>query len=280
MEQKKKKPQMAASKKWILLVDGVLVVGLVVAVVLLFTKLGGRKTSAVDASNKPAVQQQSQQQTSDDVAQSEALPAPAESPYAAALYLTADGVPERVDFDALRAQGVDAAAWLYCPDSPISYPVMHALDNEYYMDRNELGKRDKSGAVSLDCRNSATLDEAQIMLYGNAMEDGSMFGSLASYRDAAYFAAHPFLYLCTPEKIYRIEVFAANTASPAMANYPTWFETDAARATYLKSVADKSFLASNLAIASDAKLVSVVTNSDFEAGEDARFVVHGILSEQ
>lgn len=284
MEKTKKRARISGKKKLILLFDGVLLLGLIAAAIVLAVTLNKRgKGNAASVEAAPATEMHPDAAELASDAQ-QALPViptgqAAPSAYASALTLDADKTPQAVDFAALSAQGVDAVAWLHSPDTAINYPVMQTLDNEYYMSRNELGKRDKAGAIFLDCRNSTTLSEAQIMLYGNPMEDGSMFGTLAAYSDAAYFAAHPSLYLITPEKTYRLDVFAAHKASPAMSNYPTWFETDAARATYLNELRASSLIASDMTIASNATLVSLVTASDFNAGDDARFVVHAVLTQ-
>lgn len=281
MEQTKRKNsrQINGQKKLILVLDAALLVALLAAVVVLVVTLAKRgKAGEPAAANASAGIQAS---APDQSAQSQAA-APAESagqPYAAAISTAPDGHPESVDFSALTAEGVPAVAWLYSSGTPISYPVVQTLDNEYYMERNEQGKRSKSGAIFLDCRNAPEMVDAQIMIYGNPMGDGSMFGSLFEYRNQDYFAAHPTLYLYTADKSYRIDVFSAHAASPAMSNYPTWFENDSTRAMFVKDIREKSMIQSDMTVASDARLVSLVTCSDFEAGEDARFVVHGVLAE-
>ncbi len=280
MEQKKRKKsrRIGRQKKLILILDGMLLIGLVAALVWLSVSLSGRGGAGAPASAQAnSGLTQPAPGTEDDHA---APPAKsAEQPHLDKLTVSSDGHPQSVDFSALTREGVPAVAWLYSAGTPISYPVVQTLDNEYYMERNELGKRDKNGAIFLDCRNTAEFVDAQIMLYGNPIERGSMFGSLMEYRNQSYFAEHPTLYLYTAQKNYRIDIFAAHTASPAMSNYPTWFENDSTRAMFINGVREKSLIESDMTIASDAKLVALVTCSDFDAGEDSRFVVHGVLAE-
>lgn len=278
MEQKnrKKSRRIGRQKKLILILDGVLVVGLIAAVVWLSRSLSDRSNAPASAQANPGLAQPAPGADGANTAAPSA--GTTAQPYLDKLTVSSDGHPQSVDFSALTAEGVPAVAWLYSAGTPISYPVMQTLDNEYYMERNERGKRDKNGAIFLDCRNAAEFVDAQIMLYGNPMESGSMFGSLVEYRNQSYFAEHPTLYLYAG-KNYRIDIFAAHTASPAMSNYPTWFENDSTRAMFINSIREKSLIESDMTIASDAKLVALVTCSDFDAGEDSRFVVHGVLAE-
>ncbi len=285
MEQKKKQsPQKKGNKRLILLLDAILVLCLIAAAVVLVVNLSGSKGNGEstppvsDVGTAPADQQASGQ-PSEGVG-SAAAPAgsAAQQAYGAALAFDSAGMLTAVDFAALNEAGVAAMGWLYAPNTPISYPVMQYVDNEYYMERNEQDKKDKNGAIYLDCRNAKELVDAQVMIYGNPMADGSMFGSLAEYRNQSYFAEHPTLYLYTGDTAYRIDVFAVNTASPAMSNYPTWFETDSSRATYINGLRDASLIQSDMTIAADATLIALVTTSDFDEGEDSRIVVHGVLS--
>ena len=284
MEQKKRKHHnrsaLGGQKKLILIFDGVLVIALLAAVVWLVVTLSGRgKNGSIGAAAAQDPQAQTEASAAVSAQAEAAQPASVEQPYAAALTLADDGHPQSVDFSALSSEGVPAVAWLYSPGTAISYPVVQTLDNEYYMERNERGKRDANGAIFLNCRNAAELVDAQITIFGNPAADGTMFGSLLGYRDQAYLAAHPTLYLYTAQKSYRIDVFAARTASPDMANYPTWFENDSARATFVKNIRAESLIQSDMTVASNATIVSLVTTSDFDAGAAARFVVHGVLTE-
>ena len=144
------------------------------------------------------------------------------------------------------------------------------------MAHNALGKKDASGAIYLDCRNSAGLQDEQVMLYGNPMADGTMFGGLLNYRDQSFYDAHPSMYFLSPAGAFRIDVFAAHTASPEMSNYPIWFENEAARGAYIRTQQSGSFITASPDTAAGT-LISLVTCSDYDAGESARFVVNGVL---
>ena len=279
MENRKRKhKRISAKKKLLLALDGVLVVGVIVAAIVLATTLSGRDGAQNAQAAKPAQSNAGDAATSVGNAAVDASVSAGKTAQTAAVEGgSADAM--RVDFTMLADEGVPAVAYLCSEDTAINYPVVQHIDNEYYMARNVNGKKDDNGAIYLDCRNSNAFLDEQIVIFGNPMADGSMFGSLISYRDEAYLASHPSLYLYTPSGNYRIDVFAAHTASPAMSNYPIWFTDAAARTDYIEAAIAQSSIKPAVTIAPDAKLVCLVTSSDFDAGANARFVVHGVLTQ-
>ena len=52
-----------------------------------------------------------------------------------------------INFDALHEINNDAAAWLYCPDTAIDYPVMKADDYSYYLYHLPDGAQNTTGAL-------------------------------------------------------------------------------------------------------------------------------------
>lgn len=297
---KKKKHSKRSQQKQILILSiGVLFLALLVALVILIVKLASPKDPAdnIPAANlsepnglaAPEIGDMATPAPSDAPAEPNAQPnggaavtnapavsAPPTAPAAPAVNVT---LP-KPDFAALQASGVSAVGWLYCAGTVIDYPLVQHTENEYYMDHASNGQKSDSGAIFLDCRNSSALLDEQIMIYGNPMADGSMFGSLLSYKDQAYYAAHPSMHLITGNRTYRIDVFAAHAASPDISNYPTWFLDKTARKQYIDAAIGKSSIKTSVSMGENDVLVSLVTCSDYEAGDNARFVVHGVLVKQ
>ena len=58
-----------------------------------------------------------------------------------------------VDFEALRKENSDVVGWLYCPDTPINYPVVQGEDNNQYLRADLKGKYLVSGTIFVDYRN-------------------------------------------------------------------------------------------------------------------------------
>jgi sortase B len=109
-----------------------------------------------------------------------------------------------VDFAALGAINQDAVAWLYCPDTVISYPIMAAEDYSYYLHYLPDGTYNINGSLFLDYNGRTDFSDRLSVVYGHNMKSGKMFGSLDSYKKQSYFEEHPYLYLYTQSQNYRI----------------------------------------------------------------------------
>ena len=260
-------------KRLLLVLDGALVVGAITAIiVLIVTRVSGGSAAATPAASNAAESSESTQASGS--AGNSAVSAESMAYFS---WGSAGEAPLSIDFDMLASAGVSAAGWLYCEGTSINSPVVQYKDNEYYMTHNAFGKKDKAGAIYLDCRNSASLQDEQVFLYGNPMADGSMFGGLVQYRDQGFFDAHPSMYFLAPSGNYRIDVYAVHTASPEMSNNPIWFENASARSAYIRNQQANSLITPSTEVG-EGTLISLVTCSDYDAGDDARLVINGVLT--
>jgi hypothetical protein len=114
-------------------------------------------------------------------------------------------IPARtVDYTALRSVNADAIGWLYCPDTVIDYPVMGATDYTYYLRHLPDGTYNINGSLFLDYNCQWDFSDKLSVIYGHNMKTEKMFGTLVNYKKQEYYDAHPYLYLYTPARNYRI----------------------------------------------------------------------------
>ena len=104
-------------------------------------------------------------------------------------------------------------AWLYCPDTSIDYPVTQGSDNEFYLHHSYTGAEDQSGAIFVDAQCSPGFVDANSMIYGHSMMDGSMFGGLEAWEKQEYYDEHPVMWLLTPQADYKVKLFSGYTTS-------------------------------------------------------------------
>ncbi len=119
-----------------------------------------------------------------------------------------DKTPISVDFDALALENPDIVAWIYCPDTPVSFPVVQGEDNDYYLTHLVDGQKNPSGSIFLDSRCSDDFSDINSIIYGHNMKSDAMFGSLTEYESQQYYDRHSLMYILTPEGDYRLELIS------------------------------------------------------------------------
>lgn len=109
--------------------------------------------------------------------------------------------------ETLQAQNADMVAWLTIPNTSVDYPVMLTPDDpEFYLHKNFEKAYSAGGVPFLDDACSVEPQSDNLIVYGHNMKNGSMFASLLKYRDAAYWQAHPeiWLYISGEKQIYDV----------------------------------------------------------------------------
>ena len=185
-------------------------------------------------------------------------------------------IPKSIDFDSLHAVSADAVAWLFAPDMSINYPVAQSEDNAYYLRRLLDGTYASGGSLFADYRCAPDFSDWNTVIYGHQMNDGTMFGELENYRDPAYYAEHPVMYLYIPGKRYTLELIAGYLTDVNDVAYalPT---TKVLRDAILTRAAMRSTFDSGITPDWSDKLVTLSTCAyDYD---DARYVLIGRIIE-
>lgn len=180
-----------------------------------------------------------------------------------------------VDFEALLAVNSDAAAWLYCPDTVIDYPVMQADDYDWYLHHLPNGAYNTNGTLFLDYNASADFSDRLNVIYGHNMKSGRMFGSLTEYKVQKYYEEHPYLYLYTPDNgNYRIDLLYGCVVGAG-----EWrkrgFVYEENLSSLLEYAAHNSTFVSNVEYTGEDRFI-VLSTCSYEF-DDARYIVIGVL---
>lgn len=129
-----------------------------------------------------------------------------------ALLLEAKSVFEsgstyRAGLKALSDKNNDIKAWLKIEGTNIDYAVCQCDNDTFYINHNQNGKKSRYGALFLSSQDSfARNGDKNIVIYGNNMKDGTMFGSLKKYRNINFYKQNPSikLYCNSSEENYLI----------------------------------------------------------------------------
>lgn len=181
-----------------------------------------------------------------------------------------------VDFAALKTACEDVVAWIYCPGTPVNYPIVQAEDNDYYLYRLMNGQNNKNGTIFMDFRNQSDFSDWNTLVYGHNMHNNSMFGIVPDYMDQKYYDEHPVWYLLTEDGDYMIEL-VGGYVTPADSDTYTIPADAAGRDALTKKAATSSSFKSGVKVSGEDKLITLSTCVyDYD---NARYVLIGVLRE-
>ena len=178
-----------------------------------------------------------------------------------------------IDDAALSQINPDYACWLYCPDSPIDYPVVQGADNSAYLHRLFSGERNACGTLFIDCRNLPDFQDPNTLIYGHHMRDGSMFKSITYYEDQAWFDSHPYMLLFSDRERIVLELFAGCTTSKRDPCYEIALSDEEDLLAFAEDTERRSDFASGVEIEPGDRLVTLSTCA--YAFENARCIAVG-----
>ncbi len=115
------------------------------------------------------------------------------------------GLPPEVDWEALKAMNPDVVGWLQIPNTVVNYPVFQGPNNEYYLERAPDGSTSIGGAVFMDyeCTSPGFVD-AQTIIYGHHMRNGSQFKQIADMEKQELFDGVSTIWYVTEQGAYNL----------------------------------------------------------------------------
>ncbi len=182
--------------------------------------------------------------------------------------------PIQVNFDELRQENEDVVGWIYCPDTPLNFPIVQGQDNDYYLRRMWNGESNYSGCIFMDYRCDETFRDYNSIIYGHNMNNDGMFAILEEYLRPEFYQEHPVMYLLTPDADYQVDVIASIlTGSDSELYECPVTESDFDR--FLENAMAESALPVNMDLQAVEHTIMLSTCAyEFE---DARYLVVGAL---
>ncbi len=192
-----------------------------------------------------------------------------------------DVCPLQVDFDALKEINPQLVAWLYIPDSEISYPIVQGEDNYHYLNYTFEGKKNFTGAIFLDALCQPDFKSDNSIVYGHNLKSGEMFGFLKTYYDTNYnekadFRRRQIVWVIRPGEELEYRIFSAREISARKDKdvYTVEFGSDQSFGDYLDQAVEDSLYDTGVKTVADRILtLSTCTSSS----EDGRFILQATL---
>lgn len=106
--------------------------------------------------------------------------------------------PPNIDVSELRAQNEDFLGWIYIPETYISFPVVKAADNSFYLNHGFNGSYSAYGCPFVDTRTAP--ESGNMVIHGHNMGNNrtEMFSPLLQYQAQAYAELHETAQLILP----------------------------------------------------------------------------------
>lgn len=179
-------------------------------------------------------------------------------------------VPPVVDWDSLKAINQDIIAWLQIEGTEISYPVVKGTDNSYYLKHTFERNYNAAGSIFIEYTNSSDFQDCNTIIYGHNMKNGSMFGLLRKYFQSQDDLPGRYVWICTPDKNYRYEIFSSHVVDSAGEVYTLFSGPDELFEQYLANMKAQSLVDFGVEVTKEDKIITMSTCT----GNDAtRFVV-------
>lgn len=189
--------------------------------------------------------------------------------------------PEGITLEQLRslkAENEDFVFWLYIPGPEVSYNVMQAEDNDFYLHRNMKKEYAYSGSLFLDFRNDASTLKGHTIVYGHNMNDGSMFGNVLKYYtggDDSYLKQYPYMYTYSEEGVGIWQIFSVYETTTAEYYIETYFKTQDDYYNFIKNLQNKAAFKTDVLLKADDDVMTLSTCYKFHS-EEGRLVVNAV----
>ena len=185
-----------------------------------------------------------------------------------------------IDFDALQAINSDIVAWIRFDDTdavPIDYPILYDGTNDGYIHTDIYGEYSYEGSLFIEKSNAGDFRDMNTIIYGHAMRNGHMFGSLKYYRrDSSFVESNDYFTIYQPGLAKRYQIFSYFTTEADSDVYQIGFATrSAAYNEYLEYLVSNSMTDCGYTPSSGEQIVILSTCATGYGTATQRFVVFG-----
>lgn len=111
----------------------------------------------------------------------------------------------------LQEENADVVGYIEIEGTSISYPVVQAKDNAYYMRRTYKKKKSQYGSIFVDYRYDFKKPSTNMLIYGHNIgnKKNKMFEELLQYEKETYYKKHPVIKFTTAQEESTYEIIAA-----------------------------------------------------------------------
>ncbi len=180
-----------------------------------------------------------------------------------------------VDFAALLKINKDVKGWIRF--NKISYPILQAEDNYYYLDKTLNGKKNSLGSIFMDYRNKS-FDDNNVVIFGHNAANGTMFGLLNKVFQKDYFVNNEKIIeiIDVNNNVLKYEIFSYYNIPKEEYYITTSFANDEEFIKFLDVIKKRSKRNFHVSLDKDDKILTLSTCNG-HVGSNNRTVIHAKL---
>ena len=184
-----------------------------------------------------------------------------------------------ISWENLRKINSQTVAWITVPGADISYPVVQAADDEYYLKHNFRGEEDLFGCIFLEHDIKKNFTESHSILYGHNIEGNMMFANLNRYEQPEFLKKCPEIEITTPKRKFLYKIFSVEQASSQSPAFEYGYKLSSpAYRRQLSILKNNSMYDTGVEPDETERMVTLITcNSRLD--KEIRMAVHGICHE-
>ena len=181
-----------------------------------------------------------------------------------------------VDFEKLKNINSDAVGYIEVPNTYISYPVVQAKNNDYYLTYNFKKEYNSAGWIFMDYRNDLDGNDKNIIIYGHNRRDGSMFGSLKNILSPDWYnnETNKYVTLITEQGNMVYEVFSVYQIEREDYYIQTSFSDNTEYESFLETLPNRSVKNFNVQLIEEDTILTLSTCAN---NNEYRVVLHAKL---
>lgn len=181
----------------------------------------------------------------------------------------------KIDFEKLLSINNDTIGWIRFNQDKVNNPIVHTSDNSYYLKRSFEKKSNQAGAIFMDYRNTSFNDK-NVVLFGHAMLDDTMFGSLQDIFKNDFFDTKENNYIQIYNKdneLLTYQIFSYYIIEKEEYYITTSFKSDSDFNKFIDTITKRSYKKFDVEVSTNDNILTLSTCSG-TGGTSKRKVVH------
>ena len=179
-----------------------------------------------------------------------------------------------INISELKLKNKDTVGWLKVNNTKISYPIVKATDNEYYLNRSFDKTINSAGWPFMDYKNKLDDRDKNIVIYGHNRKNKDMFGTLDKTLKEDWYTNkdnHEIIFI-TDKEIQKYQVYSVYEVLNEDYYIRTDFNEEEYK-TFLDTVSRRSYYNFNVNLDSSKPTLTLSTCS---GNDKYRTVLHAI----